>query len=78
MAFTKDQVTNLMDLLKISEEKRKFEDFRDQIKILNACYLSKNDNTLEKILNNPGFQHLAEKVFLNLDPWNLEICKKIN
>ena len=78
MAFTKDQVTNLMDLLKIPEEKRNFEDFRDQIKILNACYLSKNDNTFERILNNPGLQHLAENIFANLNFEYLKICQGIN
>ena len=78
MAFTKDQVTNLMDLLKIPEEKRNFEDFRDEIQFLNACYLSKNDNTLEKILNNPGLQHLAGKIFANLNFEYLMICQGIN
>ena len=78
MAFTKDQVTNLMDLLKIPEEKRNFEDFRDQIKILNACYLSKNDNNFERILNNPGLQHLAENIFANLNFEYLKICQGIN
>ena len=62
MAFTEAQITNLMDLLKIPEEKRNFEGFWDQIKIVYAVYLSKNDNTLEKILNNPGLQHLAENI----------------
>ena len=33
---------------------------------------------METIICNPGLQHLAKKVFLNLDPWNLEICRKIN
>ena len=63
MAFTEAQITKLMDLLKIPEEKRNFEGFWDQIKIVNAVYLSKNDNTLEKILNSPGLQHIAENIF---------------
>ena len=33
---------------------------------------------MERIINNPGLQHLAEKVFLNLDVENLKICKHIN
>ena len=40
--------------------------------------LSKNDNTLEKILNNPGLQHLAENIFDNLKYEDLEICRGIN
>ena len=78
MAFTEAQITNLMDLLKIPEEKRNFEGFWDQIKIVYAVYLSKNDNTLEKILNNPGLQHLAENIFWNLNVEHLKICGLIN
>ena len=33
---------------------------------------------MEKIINNPGLQHLAEKVFLNLEPEDLEVCAMIN
>ena len=33
---------------------------------------------MEKIINNPGLQHLAEKVFLNLDVEDLKICGQIN
>ena len=33
---------------------------------------------MEKIINNPGLQHLAEKVFLNLDVEDLKICAQIN
>ena len=33
---------------------------------------------MEKIINNPGLQHLAEKVFLNLEQEDLEICMMIN
>ena len=33
---------------------------------------------LEKILNNPGFQHLAENIFWNLDYEDLKICREIN
>ena len=82
---TEDQITKLMNLLKIPLEKRNFEELQDQIQriieandslrrensSLMAFYLSKTNNTLEKILNNPGLQHLAEKVFLNLDVENL-------
>ena len=78
MAFTEAQITNLMDLLKIPEEKRNFEGFWDQIKIVNAVYLSKNDNTLEKILNSPGLQHIAENIFNNVKYEDLEICRGIN
>ena len=73
-----NQMTNLMDLLKIPEEKRNFEGFWDQIKIVNAVYLSKNDNTLEKILNSPGLQHIAENIFNNVKYEDLEICRGIN
>ena len=78
MAFTEAQITKLMDLLKIPEEKRNFEGFWDQIKIVNAVYLSKNDNTLEKILNSPGLQHIAENIFNNVKYEDLEICRGIN
>ena len=33
---------------------------------------------LEKILNNPGFQHVAEIIFGNLDLDHLEVCGQIN
>ena len=33
---------------------------------------------MEKILNNAGLQHLAEKVFWNLDVEDLKICAQIN
>ena len=33
---------------------------------------------MEKIINNTGFQHLVEKVFLNLKHQELEICAVIN
>ena len=33
---------------------------------------------METISNNPGLQHLAEKVFWNLDVEDLKICAQIN
>ena len=33
---------------------------------------------MEKILNNPGFVHLAENIFGNLDQDRLEVCGQIN
>ena len=33
---------------------------------------------MEKIINNPGLQHLAEKVFWDLDDENLKNCAQIN
>ena len=84
MAFIEAQVTELMDLLKIPMEKRNFEEYRDQIQNLieekdrfKRYYLSKNDNTLEKILNNPGLQHLAENIFGNLNFEYLMVCRGI-
>ena len=51
MLITEDQVTNLMNLLKIPEEKRNFEELRDQIQNLieekdnlSAQIKSKNDD----------------------------------
>ena len=71
MAFTEDQINNLMDLLKIPTEKRNFEEFRNQIQnlieekdSLRAFYDSKNDNSLEKIFNSPGTN--THKFFLCL------------
>ena len=33
---------------------------------------------MEKIINNPGLQHLAEKVFFNLNVEDMKICAEIN
>ncbi len=33
---------------------------------------------MEKIIRNPGLQHLAEKVFWNLDVEDLKFCAQIN
>ena len=33
---------------------------------------------MEKIINNPGLQHLVEKVFFNLNVEELKICEQIN
>ena len=33
---------------------------------------------MEVILNNPGFQHIAENVFLNLNYEKLETCRRVN
>ena len=33
---------------------------------------------METIITNPGFQHLAEEVFWNLDFEDLKICAQIN
>ena len=33
---------------------------------------------METIVNNPGLQHLAEKIFLNLDHQDLKICQQVN
>ena len=33
---------------------------------------------METFINNPGLQHLAEKVFWNLDVEELKICAHIN
>ena len=38
----------------------------------------KRSNKMEKIVYNPGLQHLAEKVFLNLGGKDLEICVETN
>ena len=85
MAMSKDEVTFLMDLLKIPVENRNFMELCSQIQNLieekenfKRFYLSKNDDTLEKILNNPGLQHLAEKIFDNLNFEYLAICRGIN
>ena len=33
---------------------------------------------MDKIISNPDLQHLAEKVFWNLDSEDLEICAQVN
>ena len=73
-----DQMAELMDMLKIPVEKRNFKELKEQIQILNAYYQSKNDNTLEKIFNNPGLHHLAEKIVNNLNYEDWEMVEKIN
>ena len=93
MTKPQDQITNLMDLLKIPEEKRNFNELRNRIQnlieendSLTAQIESKdNDNKimtkvspLEKILNTPGLIHLAEKIFNNLDYKGLEVYRNIN
>ena len=85
MAIPEDKATSLMDLLKIPVEKRNFEELWDQIQNLieekdrfKRYYISMNDNSLEKILNNPGLQHLAEKIFDNLKYEDLNVCQGIN
>ena len=35
-------------------------------------------STMENILNNPGLQHIAENIFLNLNYETLEVCQQIN
>ena len=37
-----------------------------------------NDSVLENFMKNPGLQHLAEKIFLDLDYQVLETCGKVN
>ena len=83
--MSKDEVTFLMDLLKIPVENQNFKELCGQIQNLmeekenfKRYYLSKNDNTLDKILNIPGLQHLAEKIFDNLNFEYLAICRGIN
>ena len=80
-----NQMNYLMDMLKIPAEKRNFSELKDRIQSLigekdnlMTYYLSKNDSTLEKILNNPGLQHLAENIFNNLNFEHLEVCRRIN
>ena len=73
-----DQMAELMDMLKIPVEKRNFKELKEQIQILNVYYQSKNDNTLEKIFNNPGLHHLAEKIVNNLNYEDWEMVEKIN
>ena len=33
---------------------------------------------MENIINNPGFQHMVEKIFLNLNYEDLKACQLIN
>ena len=37
-----------------------------------------NDSILENFMKSPGLQHLAEKIFVDLDYQNLEACGKVN
>ena len=38
-------------------------------------FLKKN---MDQIINNPGFQHITEKILLNLDYEDFQVCKLIN
>ena len=81
MAFTEDQINNLMDLLKIPTEKRNFKELQERIQKLieeNAYYRYKYDETFEKILNTAGLQDIAEKIFGYLNVKDLENCQEIN
>ena len=94
MLKSEDQIINLMDLLKIPEEKRHFDVLRDKIQnlieenqILRKTQIQyKNDNIqsiakespLEVILNTPGLVYLAEKIFNNLDHDSVKVCQGIN
>ena len=80
-----DQITKLMDMLKILAKKQSSGELQDEIENLNeekensmAYCQFKNDNFLEKILNNPGLQHLAENIFDNLNFEDLVVCQEIN
>ena len=82
---SEDQLNKVMDMVMIPIEKRNFEELHDQIQNLieendsfKSYFLSKHDNTLEKILNIPGLQHLAENIFGNLNIQYLKICWGIN
>ena len=33
---------------------------------------------MDILINNPGLKHLAEKIFLNLEFKNLEMCARVN
>ena len=87
--LNKDQVIELMELLKIPVKKQNFVELKDIIQnlieendSLTTKIQSKNDNILimaeksplEKILSNSGLEHLAENIFGNL----AEICRDIN
>ena len=72
-------------MLKILAKKQSSGELQDEIENLNeekensmAYCQFKNDNILEKILNNPGFQHLAENIFDNLNFEDLVVCQEIN
>ena len=93
MALPENLLTNLMDLLKIPSEKRTFTEVRNRIQTLieendrlTAQIQSKNEDIqsnaevspLEKILNNPGLEHLAENIFDNLDFEDIKVCRDIN
>ena len=93
MTKPQDQITNLMDLLKIPEEKRNFNELRNRIQnlieqndSLTAQIQSKDDDNeimtkespLEKILNTPGLIHLAENIFDNLDHEGTDVYRNIN
>merc|ERR1711974_510636 len=88
-----NQITILMDLMKIPEEERNFQELKNRIEkmieekdILATQIQSNNDDIqrmaevspLEKILNAPGLIHLAENIFGNLEYEAVEICFDIS
>ena len=93
LSITEDQLNNLLDMLKISEEKRnkeskgqiqtliyKKEKFQAEIQSKNAVDPHKKveASPLQNILNNPGLVHIAENIFGNFTEMNVEVCQDIN
>ena len=90
--LNKDQVIELMELLKIPVKKKIFGELKDRIQnlieendSLTTKIQSKNDDIqikaekspLEKILSNSGLEHLAKNIFGNLADKDAEICRDI-
>ena len=88
-----NQITILMDLMKMPEEKRNFVELKNRIEkvieekdILATQIKSNNDNSesmaevspLQKIFNTPGLVHLAENILDNLDYEGIHIYQDIN
>ena len=70
-----------MEMLKIPAEKRNFKELQERIQNLieeNTYYRYHYDETFEKILNTPGLQDIAEKIFGYLNVEDLENCQQIN
>ena len=56
----------------------KIQDGRIQSKNEYGQGMAREISPMEKILYNPGLVHLAEKIFVNLDEENLDVCGQIN
>ena len=67
----------------LEEQETLINDITEKIKSINVKADDKNEShpvttTLENFMNNPGLQHLAEKIFSDLNNETLEACRHVS